>query len=169
MVVNGKFYKSMKEYCVEQNVNYNSFCRYLNLYNLTPQEVVEHMRNSVKIKNSRIGEKVQRPRYTVNGKEYYTLKEIATEYGISTTLVSQRLRSGEPMDAPVDRRGRRGKLLYIGDYVFNSAREAGEHFGITHVTVIKICKRVQDVKERYECCLDWCCKAHRTSRNIDPS
>ena len=168
MVVNGKFYKSMKEFCLEQNVNYNSFCRYINLYNLTPQEVVEHMRNAVKIKNSRIGEKVQRPRYTVNGKEYYTLKEIATEYGISTTLVSQRLRSGEPMDALVSH-GRRGNLLYIGDYVFNSAREAGEHFGITHVTVIKICKRVQDVKERYECCLDWCCKAHRTSRNIDPS
>lgn len=168
MVVDGKFYKSMKEYCKEQNVNYNSFCRYINLYNLSPQEVVEHMRNAVKIKNSRIGEKVQKPRYTVNGKEYYTLKEIATEYGISVPLVSSRLASGEPMDAPVSH-GKRGKLLHIGDYVFNSAREAGEHFGITHVTVIKICKRVQDVHERYECCLDWCCKAHRTSRNIDPS
>lgn len=126
------------------------------------------MKKAQKMKDLRITERIRKPRYTVNGKEYYTLKEIATEYGISIPLVRSRLASGEDMDAPV-LHGRHGNLLYIGDYVFNSAREAGLHFGITHVTVSKICKRVQDVKERYECCLDWCCKAHRTSRNIDPS
>lgn len=168
MVVNGKRYASMKEYCVEQEVNYNSFCRYMSMYDMTPQEVVEHMKKAQKMKDLRITERIRKPRYTVNGKEYYTLKEIATEYGISIPLVRSRLASGEDMDAPV-LHGRHGNLLYIGDYVFNSAREAGLHFGITHVTVSKICKRVQDVKERYECCLDWCCKAHRTSRNIDPS
>lgn len=42
--------------------------------------------------------------------------------------------------------------LEIGDMVFDSARDAAKHFGIIHVTVLKICRSIQDPEKRLKAC-----------------
>ena len=110
-----------------------------------------------------------------NNVKYRTIKEFCEAFGLEYRSASRYLRLGVHPEMVIEKSlllankaHYKAKVCRIGDYVFASYRKAAEHFGLTHVTVAKICERTDDESERYELCLDQMCKNYRTNRYIDP-
>lgn len=151
MVVDGKRYRSMTEFCKEYNISVTKF-RGLISRGFSPAEAL----NCIKLKELGQIEKIKNPlhrktpRYEINGKTYCSVNEIAEDYNIPFSTCAYRLKHNQQMDVDVMRKHK--IRLQIGDMVFDSARDAAKHFGIIHVTVLKICRSIQDPAKRLEAC-----------------
>ena len=150
MVVNGKRYSHMTDFCREHNISITKF-RSLISRGFSPAEAL----NCIKLKELGQIEKIETrsrktPRYEVKGKTYCSVNEIAEEYEIPISTCAYRLKHNMEMDVDVMRKHK--IRLQIGDMVFDSARDAAKHFGIIHVTVLKICRSIQDPAKRLEAC-----------------
>lgn len=151
MVVNGKRYSHMTDFCREYNISITKF-RSLISRGFSPAEAL----NCIKLKELGQIEKIENPlhkkapRYEVKGKTYCSVNEIAEDYKIPISTCAYRLKHNMQMDVEVMRKHK--IRLEIGDMVFDSARDAAKHFGIIHVTVLKICRSIQDPAKRLEAC-----------------
>lgn len=152
MVVNGKRYSHMTDFCREYNISITKF-RSLIARGFSPAEAL----NCIKLQELGEIKKIETPadrkktpRYTINGKAYNSVNEIADAYNIPFTTCAYRLKHNQQMDVEVMRKHK--IRLQIGDMSFDSARDAAKHFGIIHVTVLKICRSIQDPAKRLEAC-----------------
>ena len=152
MVVNGKRYSHMTDFCKEYNISITKF-RGLIGRGFSPAEALNciKLQELGKIKKIETpADRKKSPRYEINGKPYNSVNEIAEAYNIPFTTCAYRLKHNMEMDVEVMRKHK--IRLEIGDMVFDSARDAAKHFGIIHVTVLKICRSIQDPEKRLKAC-----------------
>lgn len=155
MVVNGKRYSHMTDFCKEYNISITKF-RNLVGRGFSPIEALNCIKlqelgdiQRIKTPDDRLPSK-KTPRYTLNGKTYNSVNEIAEDYSLPVSTCAYRLKHNVDMDVEMMRKHK--IRLQIGDMVFDSARDAAKHFGIIHVTVLKICRSIQDPHKRLQAC-----------------